>query len=292
MNSDIFSRYAELDPAKRPEAVPDWKLAAPVLLEAIDGRTKPMQVRETESPRTSAPKPRLQGVVVGAVTFAVILAVAVLGLALVRDTEDVASSELIEVAEGFARSVSAGATELDAYLSPGATYVRTATVLVTGDLAGYWAALDTDLLLQDCEQTGERLVSCEGLHSNAIHRAIDRELSVTWLFLFEDGRISSMLEDVDRESRLSDGSFPVEDYIAWLNVRHPEYLDAVEFVDPERRNQRFDTATAPELLPEAFLVFNESNAQILMGYLDEYQAEMEATGGIPENWSPDRWSGR
>lgn len=291
MSSDIFSRYAELDPAKGPEAVPEWKLAGPVLLEALEERTIQMQVRETETPRRTTPRPRFRSALVGAAAFAAVLAIAAIGLLLTRNTEEVASDAgVIAVAQEFARAVSAGETELDGYMSPDARYSRVATIPLTGDLAGYWAGLDTDLVLETCEQTGERLVSCEGIHTNAIHRAMDRELSATWLFLFEDGRISSMLEDVDSRSLLSGEAFPMEDYIAWLNARHPEYLDEVEFINPDRRNQRFDTATAAELLPEAFLVLDANNARVLLRYLDEYRGELVATGGLPEDWDPDRWS--
>lgn len=290
MSSDIFNRYAELDPVT-PEAMPDWKRVAPVLLEALEGRTTQMQVRETETPRARPARPRYKNALAGAAAFAAVLAIAAVGLVLTRNADEVVGDDgVIAVAERFAQAVSAGETELDEYLSPGATYTRIGTASITDDLAGYWSELDTDLVFDSCEQTGERLVSCEGTHSDAIHRAMDRELSATWLFLVENGRVRSVLEDVHGESLLSTGAYPIEDYIAWLNDRHPEYLDEVEFLDPDRRNQRFDTATDPELLPEAFLVLNADNARILTRHVDEYRAELAASGGIPEDWSPDRWS--
>lgn len=291
MNPDIFTRYSELDPAVSPEAMPDWKLVGPVLLETLEGRTTHMQVRETET-RIRERQPRFKGALAGAAAFAAVLAIAAVALVLTRNADEVAGDAgLIEVAQEFTRSVSDGETDLSGYLSPDATYTRVGTIPITGDLAGYWSGLGTDLVLESCEQSGDRLVSCEGIHANAIHRAMRRELSATWLFLFEDDRISSVLEDVDSESLLSGGAYPIEDYIAWLNARHPEYLDEVEFLDPDRRNQRFDTATTAELLPEAFLVLDADNARILRRHVDEYDAELTATGGIPENWSPDRWSG-
>lgn len=46
MSTDLFDRYAALDPADAPEAVPDWTAITPVLLAAIDEGAEPMQTQK------------------------------------------------------------------------------------------------------------------------------------------------------------------------------------------------------------------------------------------------------
>lgn len=289
MSSDPFVRYAELDPASDPDVLPDWEVVAPVLLEAIDGRAIRMQVRETKESRQALPRRRKPGLLVGAATFAMILAVAAVGMLLRADRFDFADGGHTSVVDGFAASLSSGATDLSDYVTDDAVYVRGIESPLDADLAGYWATLGTSLVLDSCEQRGERLVECASVHTNAILDAMDVTQEGTWTFLFEGDRVSEVLERVDRQSLLTDRAHPIEDYIAWLNSRHPEYLDEVQFIDPVRRNQRFDTDLEPELLPEAFLVLNAHNAGVLMQHVGEYRAELSATGGLPEDWRPDRW---
>ncbi len=81
MSTDVFERYAALDPANSPLAAPDWASMAPVSLAAIDERTTLMQT-QTRTPKSKTPKapaptptPRRNrtGLLVAAAVFAVIL---------------------------------------------------------------------------------------------------------------------------------------------------------------------------------------------------------------------------
>ena len=77
MSTDLFERYASLDPAASPQAAPDWTSAAPVPLAAIDERIH-MQMHdtmvkdlETDAPRRVAPRKRLAAFAFGAVVLLV-----------------------------------------------------------------------------------------------------------------------------------------------------------------------------------------------------------------------------
>ncbi len=78
MSTDLFDRYASLDPANSPQAAPDWASTAPVPLTAIDERTTQMQTQtqtQTEDPpvSTTPPTKSRNGVLVAAAVFAIIV---------------------------------------------------------------------------------------------------------------------------------------------------------------------------------------------------------------------------
>ncbi len=77
MSTDLFDRYASLDPANSPQAAPDWASTAPVLLSAIDERTSQMQTQTTTQddalvPATPPRKSR-NGMLVAAAVFAIVV---------------------------------------------------------------------------------------------------------------------------------------------------------------------------------------------------------------------------
>ncbi len=77
MSTDLFDRYATLDPAETPEALPDWTSTAPVLLAEIDERTHPMQTKHRPNASTE-PKRRWTGALAAAAAaFALVLIVGV-----------------------------------------------------------------------------------------------------------------------------------------------------------------------------------------------------------------------
>ncbi len=191
----------------------------------------------------------------------------------------------ITAVHAFAAAVSAGETDLSGLLGPGASYTRVGTWQIDADLAEYWRTLDTRITLVGCELTA-RIVTCEGTHRNAIYDAMNRELTETWTFVMADGVIQQVLEDWGSSALGEDGAFPVQDYLAWLYVHRPEWVEGVDYVHPETGHTSFGRL---ETLPEAFLVLNRHNAEILMSHLDAYRADLEATGGLPDDWSADRW---
>jgi len=77
-----------------------------------------------------------------------------------------------------------------------------------------------------------------------------------------------------------------DEALAWLYVNRPDWVDDVEYVDPDYGHTSFGQLNT---LPEAFLILNRHNAEILTTHLDAYRADLEATGGLPDEWSPDRW---
>jgi hypothetical protein len=88
MSTDLFDRYASLDPANSPQAAPDWASTAPVLLAAIDERTTQMQTQaQTQDAVVSAstPSKSRNGILIAAAVFAiVVIAGAVLAFVSVR----------------------------------------------------------------------------------------------------------------------------------------------------------------------------------------------------------------
>ena len=75
MSTDLFERYASLDPARSPQAAPDWESTAPVPLAAIDERTPQMHTVQDARPTSAAPLPdrRRNGILVAAAVFAIVL---------------------------------------------------------------------------------------------------------------------------------------------------------------------------------------------------------------------------
>ena len=74
MTTDLFDRYAALDPAHSPEAAPDWAALEPVLLAAIDERTKTMSTQTIDKPVTTRP-PRRRIALAIAAAFVAVLAI-------------------------------------------------------------------------------------------------------------------------------------------------------------------------------------------------------------------------
>lgn len=72
MSTDLFDRYAALDPAEAPEAIPDWTAITPVLLAAINEGTGEMQTQKT-TPPTSHTTSKRRGWVVAAAAFAAVI---------------------------------------------------------------------------------------------------------------------------------------------------------------------------------------------------------------------------
>ncbi len=92
MSTDLFDRYASLDPANSPQAAPDWASMAPVLLAAIDERTTQMQTHDALDSATTARKGR-NGMLIAAAVFAiVVIAGAVLALVSTRGEPEPAAA--------------------------------------------------------------------------------------------------------------------------------------------------------------------------------------------------------
>ena len=59
MTTDLFTRYAQLDPASEPDLQPNWDSVGPVLLATIDGgKTTVTQTTETKHHTTGTPARR------------------------------------------------------------------------------------------------------------------------------------------------------------------------------------------------------------------------------------------
>jgi ketosteroid isomerase-like protein len=72
MTTNVFSRITELDPAREPEATPDWDTLAPVLLSFLDERTMPMPTQTPQKVQQDQSKGR-RGWLVAVAAFAVVV---------------------------------------------------------------------------------------------------------------------------------------------------------------------------------------------------------------------------
>ena len=79
MTTDLFERYATLDPATEPEAQPEWDSIGPVLLAAIDGGKTMTQTTDTQRQEAKARPVRgtWRGAWVAAAAFAIVILVGI-----------------------------------------------------------------------------------------------------------------------------------------------------------------------------------------------------------------------
>ena len=71
MSPDLIDRYALLDPAKHADALPDWSITTPPLLQSIDEQTGSLDVQDVRIV-ASKPEPRRSGPLAAAVAFGVV----------------------------------------------------------------------------------------------------------------------------------------------------------------------------------------------------------------------------
>jgi hypothetical protein len=287
-DDQLLALLTATDPYRSGTPLPEGWTAHDVLL-AIEWRTQMETATRVEPRQKDSPHPRTwRGALIGAAAFVVVVATVGAGIwfATGRNTPVAGRGETrdpIETVEAFAAAVSAGETDLSEFVTDDATYTRLGTWPIDADLAAYWATLATRINLSGCELTA-LLVTCDGTHRNAIYDAMDRELADTWTFLVTgDGIIQQVLEDY---SYVGEEDFPVRDYLGWLYAHRPDWVDDVEYTDPATGHTSFGRL---ETLPEAFLVLNRHNGEILTAHVDAYRADLDATGGLPEDWTDDRW---
>jgi hypothetical protein len=287
MSTELLRRLKATDPYPTGSPLPEGWSERDVLVE-IERRMRMETITRDERAKDRGTR-RLRGAAVGAAAFAVVVTIVGVAAWLAGGEESPVHSpdpaDPIATAQAFAAAVSAGETDLSGLVTPDATYTRVDNWTIDADLVEYWAALGTRITLSDCTVTA-LLVTCEGTHTNVIYEALDRQLAETWTFLMRDGLIEQVLEDWGGAALEPEIAFPVEDYLAWLYVNRPDWVDDVEYVDPDYGHTSFGQLNT---LPEAFLILNRHNAEILTTHLDAYRADLEATGGLPDEWSPDRW---
>lgn len=281
MTADLIRRLRASDPYRRGTPLPDLHGADTVLLE-IERRMH-MEATTIRLDDRSTASPRRTGWLRAATAFAAVIVAVGAGTFFLRDDTLPVSdgADAVVTVEGFAAAVSAGETDLSAFLTNDATYVRMQTWPIEGDLAEYWAALDTRMTLSECSAAAQ-LVTCEGVHTNLIYEILNRQIDGTWTFVMADGRIHRVLEDYGRDDFLADGSFPIEDYIAWLHVTRPHWLEDAEV-------EIVYAMGSITTLPEILLTLNAHNGALLMSHLDDYRTALAEMGLPSDDWSRNRW---
>lgn len=158
MSTDLFKRYADLDPAAGP--TPDWDVVAPLLREAIDEEIKPRQPRR-KAPGRGRPT---TGILVAAASFALVLALLGLNVFLTSGGDQIGDSSprgLQELADELAAFINSGDLESGLRrLSPESNCDANApdsfSVETCEQHWGHMVALGADVRFEDCsETTGE-----------------------------------------------------------------------------------------------------------------------------------------
>lgn len=158
MSTDLFKRYAELDPAAGPS--PDWDVVAPLLREAIDEEINPTQPRR-KAPGRDRPT---TGILVAAASFVLVLALLGLNVFLTSGGDQIGDSPargLQELADELAASINSGDLESGLrMLSPESNCDANApdsfSVETCEQHLGHMVGLGADVRFQNCsETTGE-----------------------------------------------------------------------------------------------------------------------------------------
>lgn len=180
--TDVFARYAALDPAKEPERESDWPAIDTVLLATIDGRTTDVSTQlqpQKDQPRTNEPKWRTAWVAAAAFALVILAGVAILLATntnndqnVVDDPQEIIEDSLappfdspMDAARAWVFTLNNGtAEELQALMGDG--YVG--TDLVGGSHAEIDERMRWDRavgiesqLLDSCEQTSSASITCE-----------------------------------------------------------------------------------------------------------------------------------
>lgn len=266
MSIDVFERYRRLDPAHEAEATPDWDTVAPVLLAAIDERTRPMQTQT--KPVTRPDTKPARGRLIAAAGFAGVLVAAALTVGAMQlldsDTtipvagivDDPGAAEAFESVESILAAYNAEGAEawvnaIEAgriYVSPEAAAALRQTELVNVTAAhgvddrievtqcvshgiGDWAGVAESTpgpLGFDGEpvSTGYRF-TCNAIHTNAFSDIAGLTRVETYEFVVADGEI------------ITTGDIPTrgweqlwrfgDDFRVWLNLNHQDVYWEIVF---------------------------------------------------------------
>ncbi len=251
MTTDLFERYASLDPAKAPGIQPAWRSVSAVSLSAVDGRAPDMQTQQ--KPPTQPPTPKKQGrtgLLIAAAAFGLVLIVSAVVLLSNGGASDVPTattptttvaadsapqssptpSEAVAVANAWYVAFNAGDVDaVMALLAPdpslGNNFIGTST-LEEERMRNTWnAAQGTKLVTEGCRpigdnsEQGQQQVRCIGATYDALVQAVDATPVTTRVTMTVDASGIVAL-------RYSYGS-PDFDHVGypfdkWMAANHPD----------------------------------------------------------------------
>ena len=259
MSTDLFERYAQLDPARESEALPDWASAAPVLLATIDERTGSMQTQQTKPATPPAVKKR-RGWLAGVAAFAAVLIAAAVTVGVLQISEDdtgipvagiegdPAAAEAFQAVEATYAAFHAGDGE--AWIAPveaGRTYDSPETYDLQHEamLAHYAAvrAVDERIEVTQCVShgfgdwpgvaigsgtvtgdpvsTGYRF-TCDAIHTNTFHDLGGIALAYDYEWVVADGEIISGADIFKEASNYNEARDFTDDFSVWLSRNHED----------------------------------------------------------------------
>jgi hypothetical protein len=256
VTTDLFERYASLDPARAPGIQPAWRPVSAVLLSTVDGREPTMQTQQ--SPPTQPPtkrNPKRARLLIGAAAIGLVLIVgAVVLLSNSGESElppaaapsttvtpDVAvesiptPSEADAVANAWYDAFNAG--DIDAVMALFApdpilsSNFGGFTTLEEERLNNIWNAaqgtsLDTDGCVPAGEGTQRRHVRCVGTHHDALVHAVDATPvpAIVTMTIGPDG-IVALVYTYGSPDFKTDFNQVGDPFDMWMAVHHPEVED-------------------------------------------------------------------
>jgi hypothetical protein len=252
VTTDLFERYASLDPARAPGTQPAWRPVSAVPLSTVDGREPTMQTQQI--PPTQPPQeenPKRTGLLIAAAAIGLVLIVSAIVL-LSNDgaselppaaappttvAADLASepmptpSEAVAVANSWYGAFNAGDVDaLMALFAPDPTVSSNfggSTTLAEERLNNIWnAAQGTRLQTDGCVLAGEgapgRHVRCLGANYDALVQAVDATpvpANVT-MTIGADGIVA-----LEYSYGSPDFKHVADPFDMWMTVHHPEVED-------------------------------------------------------------------
>jgi len=254
MTTDVFTRYAALDPAAEPDAQPDWNAVDAVLLATIDGRATAMTT-ELEHRKTQPTRQRTwRSAWVAAVAFAVVILAGIAVLIATTNTDsdvvDIPAPPFdtpTEAAAAWIQALNQGTAEdIHALMADGyiGFDIIGPTIAETDERIRWDRAVGvSSYLLDSCEETSPTSSTCE----------IAVTLPIAGLFTGVEDRVDLITVRLDPNGYISSTSVhegPDDGALYDLEAEFGAWVDANSDLTPFDLNPRANTDGQLEMSPE------------------------------------------
>jgi hypothetical protein len=254
MTTDVFTRFATLDPAAEPDAQPDWNAVDAVLLATIDGRATTVTT-ELKHQKTEPTRQRTwRSSWVGAVAFAVVILAGIAVIVATTNTDsdvvDVPAPPFgtpTEAADAWIYALNDGTAEdihalmADDYIGFG---IIGPTVAETDERIRWDRTMGiSSYVLDACEETSPTSVTCQ----------IAVTLPIAGLLTGVEQRVDLITVRIDADGYISSTSVhegPDDGNLYDLDAEFGAWLDANSDLTPFELNPRADSNGQLEMSPE------------------------------------------
>ncbi|MEA2002971.1 MAG: hypothetical protein U9N84_13935 [Actinomycetota bacterium] len=278
VEEQLVARLRDANPEPNYAATPDIALVA--LLNDIDRRNQTMTMTDSKTMIVEPTPPvRRRGALVAAAAFVVVLLIgaallvpSLVGSSPVADDDPLppADADALQLVQDLAGAMS-GTAELPP-IGPDAAFDDDPLDVY----AGFATTMSTTVELTGCAVANETVVTCKGVRTNVVLDAMGVEETATWTLLVQDGAIAALSREFDDDGAIryfSESGRTIafeEDYVLWLDSRHPEWRQAA-------------TGDAIDL------TFDDVTGAVMLGFVDEYAAEVAEVGPPPSPYF-GRWT--